>query len=289
MKINDGKELGLMYISEAYTEGEAKNIDVHKDKSIDLFYVTFDTNLQDFDVMNRNRRYYDADNIMDCIKSERIQSLLQTGGWYGEYSHPTSYYADKKLSPERIQDVPPAERAFKIMNPKLYGNVLQARIQSAQGEVGEGFGKEVLAGWQAQFSARAIASMVMKNSKPYVFVKKLITYDAPWFPSHSIAHQTSDAKVTVKTFTESVETALEKASDMINGVMIPLKDILRDIGKTDVTTQMILESFDLTENNLYGFDYAKEHVIIKDENNMIYADIDPSTVKRINEFYNSFN
>lgn len=282
-------DLGLVYISESVMGGETRNLDVHNDDSIKLFYVTFDTNLQDFDVKNRNQRYYDANNIMDCIKSERIQSLLKTGGWFGELSHPLNQYADQKLSPERIQDIPPKERAFKIMNPHLDGNVLKATIQSAQGEVGEGFGKEVLAGWQAQFSARAIASMIMKNSKPYVQVRKLITYDAPWFPSHVIAHQTSEAKVHVKSFTESVGTALENAKDMINDVMVPLKDILLDIGRTDVTTQMILESFDLTEENLYGFDLAKEHVIIKDENNMIYANINPETVKKVNEFYNSFN
>ena len=281
-------DLGLVYISESF-EGDTKNLNVHNDDSIKLFYVTFDTNLQDFDVKNRNQRYYDANNIMDCIKSERIQSLLATRGWYGEMGHPLNKYADQKLSPERIQDVPQSERAFKIMNPHLEGNVLKATIQSAQGPVGEGFGKEVLAGWQAQFSARAIASMVMKNSKPYVQVRKLITYDAPWFPSHAIAHQTTEAKATVKAFTESVGTALENAKEKINDVMRPLKDILLDIGRTDVTTQMILESFDLTEDNLYGFDYTKEHVIIKDENNMIYANIDPSTVKKINDFYNSFN
>lgn len=289
MNKHENEDLGFMYISESFTDSNIKNVDAHHDKSVDLFYVTFDTNLQDFDIKNRNQRYYDANNIMDCIKSEKIQHQLATGGWWGEWEHPAPEYADQKLSPERIQNVPPEKRAFKIMAPHLSGNILQARIQSAQGEVGESFGKEILAGWQAQFSARAIATMVMKNSKPYVHVRKLITYDAPWYPSHAVAHQTSKAKVTVNHFTESVETALESAKDKINDILIPLKDILLDVGRTDVNTQMILESFDLSEDNLYGFDYNKEHVIIKDDNNMIYANINPETVKRVNDFYNSFN
>lgn len=286
------EDLGLVFISEAVSNSDIKNIDGHTENvgGVSLFYVTFDTNLQDFDVKNRNQRYYSAYNIMECIQCERIQSLLRTGGWFGEaFNHPFAELADQKLSPERIQDVPGDKRGFKIMNPHLSSNVLKATIQSAQGEIGESFGKEILAGWQAQFSARAIATMIMKNAKPYVQVRKLITYDAPYFPSHAIAHQTSEAKTHVKTFTESVGTALESAKDKINDIMVPLKEILLDAGRTDVTTQLILESFDLSEDNLMGFDSDKKHILIKDEDNVIYANINPNTVKKVNEFYNSFN
>lgn len=175
------------------------------------------------------------------------------------------------------------------MNPRLSGNVLQAKIQSAQGEIGEGFGKEVLAGWIPQFSCRAFASMVTKNRKPYVMVKRLITYDAPWYPSHKIAHATSSPVVTTKSFTESVHDTIETAKDKINDIMIPLKEILLDVGNKDVNTGLILEAFDLDLDNLCGFDTNKEHVIIRDENNYIYANINPNTVKKVNDFYNSFN
>lgn len=287
-KINiDDTPMGYMYISESFSDNEIKNIDAKH--SSDLFYVTFDTNLQDFDVENRNKRYYDASNIMDCIHSEKIQSMLKCGGWFGEFDHPAPEIAGSKLSPERIQNVPPEKRAFKIMAPKLSGNILQAKIQSAQGAVGEGFGKEVLAGWIPQFSCRAIANMISKNGKPYVMVKRLITYDAPWYPSHAVAHATSSPKVTTRSFTESVNNCIDSAVDKINDIMIPLKEILLDVGKTDVNAGLILEAFDLPLENLCGFDYTKEHVIIKDENNYVYANINPNTVKRVKDFYSSFN
>ena len=74
--------MGYMYISESFSSDSGiKNIDSKRNN--DIWYVTFDTNLQDFDVMNRNKRYYDAGNIMECIRSEKIQSLLRTGGWFG--------------------------------------------------------------------------------------------------------------------------------------------------------------------------------------------------------------
>ena len=284
----DNTPMGYMYISESFSsDNGVKNIDAKH--SSDLFYVTFDTNLQDFDVENRNKRYYDASNIMDCIRSEKIQSMLRCGGWFGEFDHPAPEIAGEKLSPERIQNVPPDKRAFKIMNPRLSGNVLQAKIQSAQGAVGEGFGKEVLAGWIPQFSCRAIANMISKNGKPYVMVKRLITYDAPWYPSHAIAHATSAPKVTTRSFTESVHECIETAKDKINDIMIPLKEILLDVGRTDVNAGLILEAFDLPLDNLCGFDTMKEHVIIRDDNNYIYCNINPETVKRVNDFYNSFN
>lgn len=299
--IDNDTMMGYIYVSESLNDDSTlaiKNMDVTNSNS--LFYVTFEANLQDFDVMNRNQRYYDADNIWECIQSEKIQSLLKSGGWFGEFEHPAPLIQGEKLSPERIQNVLPEKRAFKIMNPKIIGNTLTAKIQSAQGPVGEGFGKEVLAGWVPQFSARAIAHMISKNGKPYVMVKRLITYDAPWYPSHKRAHMTSNAKVTSEPIlaTESVNesdissliygTSNIDVNDIINGVTVSLKEILEDVGKTDINAELIMEAFDLSPENMIGFDTSKRHVIMRDENNIIYANINPNTVKKVNDFYSSF-
>lgn len=286
MKLSE--DIGLMYIAEECTGNAScvKNIDVY-DKN-NLFYVTFDTNLQSFDVINRNQRLYKAPNIMDCIHQEKIQCLLRDGCWFGEFDHPTPEYKGQQLSPERIQNVPPAKRTFKIMNPKLSGNLLQGRIQSAQTEIGIGFAKEILAGWTPSFSCRAIATLKLVDNKPTVDVRRLITYDAVWYPSHKEAHAISAIKPVskiIKTYTESVNDIKEK----INDVMIPLKEILESVGKTDVNTQMILESFDLNESSLTGFDKSRKRVIIKDKDNTIYANISPETKHRVDDFFNSFN
>ena len=280
-------DMGLMYISE-HVSGEKfiNNIDVCNNNN--LFYVTFDTNLQSFDVINRNQRMYKADNIWDCIQQEKIQCLLRDGCWFGEFDHPTPERADEKLSPERIQNVPPKLRAFKIMNPRMSGNLLQAKIQSAQNDIGIGFGKEILAGWKPSFSCRAIASLKLIDNKPTVVVRRLITYDAVWYPSHKEAHAISGIKPVNKiihTVTESVNDVKEKVRD----VMIPLKEILEAVGKTDVNTQMIMESFDLPMDSLVGIDSSHRHAIIKDKDNMIYSNISPETVHKVNDFFNSFD
>ena len=283
------KDLGLVYIAEACdTPGLVKNLDARNVAGV--FYAIFDTYLQDFDILNRNRRYYDGNNVWGCIQSDnRIQSLLQSNGWFGEFEHPMPRTTTEKLSPERIRNVPPEVRAFKILNPRMDGNKLAATIQSAQGPIGEGFGKEVLAGWIAQFSARAIATMVSRNGKPYVMMKQLITYDAPWYPSHATAHQTSTAKAVVKTFTESVKTGINNVKTAMESAIIPLKEILENIGHNDPSTQLILESFDLGMDNLVGITEDRKHTIIRDDNNIIYANVNPESIKKINEFYESFS
>lgn len=285
--IKENDPMGYVLVCESFSsDNTIQNLD--SKKNADIFYVTFDTNLQDFDVKNRNQRYYDLDNIWECIQTEKIQSLLKTNGWFGEFDHPQPEVVGEKLTPERVQNVPPKFRAFKIMAPRRSGNILQAKIQSAQGQVGEGFAKEIIAGWLPQFSARCIAKMISKNGKPYVQVRRLITYDAVTFPSHAIAHATSEPVVHTKSLTESVQDTIDTAKEKINGIIIPLKEILMDVGKNDVNTQMILESFDLSFDNLVGFDKEKKHAIIRDEDNMIYSNISPDTAKRVNEFYASF-
>ena len=281
---HENDPMGYMYVCESFSSDNGiKNLD--SKKTADVFYITFDTNLQDFDVKNRNQRYYDAQNIWECIQSEKIQSLLRTNGWCGEYDHQQPEKVGEKRSPERIQNVPPLKECFIISKPRLEGNILKAHIQSSQGAIGEKFAKDILTGWLPQFSCRAIATMIMKNGKPYVQVRRLITYDGVKFPSHEIAHATSKPELTTKSFTESV---IDTAKEKINGIMVPLKEILMDVGKTDINTQMILESFDLPMDNLMGFDESRQHVIIKDDNNMIYSNINPDTAKKVNDFFGSF-
>ena len=281
------QDMGLMYISESVSgEKMISNLDCY-DKN-NLFYVVFDTNLQSFDVINRNQRMYKADNIWECIQQEKIQCLLRDGCWFGEWDHPTPEKKDEQLSPERIQNVPPAKRAFKIMQPKLVGNLLQGKIQSAQNDIGISFAKEILAGWKPSFSCRAIATLKLINGKPTVIVRRLITYDGVWYPSHKEAHSISGIKPVnkiINAVTESVNDIKETVKD----IMIPLKEILESVGKTDVNTQMIMESFDLSMDSLVGIDDTHTKAIIKDKDNMIYTNISPETKHRVDDFFNSFN
>jgi len=284
------ENMGYVYISESALADSHKsvtNIDTCNKNGV--FYIRFDTNLQSFGDINRNKRCYIGSNIWECIQAPKIQALLHDNAWFGEFDHPTPEYKGQQLSPERIQTVPPQYRCFKIMNPRLNGDLLQARVQSAQTDIGIGWAKEILAGWLPAFSLRALASLKLINNKPTVVARRVITYDSVWYPSHERAHAISAPNVFVKkmnAITESVQNGVRGA---IDSVVIPLKEILESVGSKDVNTAMILESFDLGPESLVGFDQGRNHAIIKDEYNTIYARISPETKKNVDDFFSSFN
>ena len=70
--------------------------------------------------------------------------------------------------------------------------------------------------------------------------------------------------------------------------MIPLKEILEDVGRKDVNANLIMEAFDLGPDSLCGFDETKEHVIMRDDDNYIYTNINPNTAMMVRDFYTSF-
>ena len=131
MKLNP--DLGMVFISEQTTpeNNEIKNLDI-VDKG-GIFYVDFETCLHSFDVMNRNSRMYEASNIDECLKTERIQSYLSHGGWYGEMNHPTPEHKNQPLSPERIQDIKMDNTSHRMLNPHVEKNLLVSRIQTDAG------------------------------------------------------------------------------------------------------------------------------------------------------------
>ena len=286
--MNDAS-IGSVFIS------EKSNMDCRDISSVDVvnkngvFYVSFDANLHSFGVINRNNRQYLAENIWKCItESEKIQSWLSDNAWYGEMNHPTQYYKNQEMTPERLQDPAMENRSHKILNPKIVGNLLQAHIQTASGtDVGVGFAKEIIQGLKPAFSCRAVAVMQMVNGKPTVIIRRLITYDWVLYPSHKEAHIISEPKLVnkmVNVYSESVSDT----NDYVPDFMISLKDILKTVGNEDPSTATIMESFNLSFDDLIGFDESHKHAIIKDGDNRIYANINPQTKHKVDDFFASF-
>ena len=266
------ESLGYMYISEQVSPMNNAPSNVNVCQKPNIFYVEFDATLQSFGVMNRNHRIYDIDNVWNCINSDpKIQALLHDNAWFGECDHPASKYKDKQLSPERILNPDMNNSSHKIMSPRREGNLIKAHIQTDAGtEAGMNFAKKIIQGLIPGFSARAVASIENRNGKPMVNVKKIITYDWVLYPSHPEAHIDSKPQSVVKPVNESTMVTI-----------MPLKEILEYAGKKNVNSQVILESFDLTYDNIIGFDKSVNHMIIKDKDNMIYCNMDPKLRHKI--------
>ena len=290
MKLNNDI-MGMVFIEEVTTpeQNMLKHFDV-VDKN-GILYVDFESCLHSFDVLNRNSRMYEASNIEECLKTERIQSYLAHGGWFGEMNHPLPKYKDKPLSPERIQDIDMDNTSHKMLNPRVEGNLLISRIQTDAGtDAGMNLARKMIQGFIPAFSCRAIATLVMKGGKPVVVVRKIITYDWVLFQSHREAEQTSKPAKFVSKVANTVNEVTEKVTDAVNNnIVIPLKEILENVGRTDVNAQIIMESFELDTNDLVGFRKDNKHMIMRDNNNMIYCDIDAKSRSKVNDFFRSFN
>lgn len=279
-------DLGYVYISELTSPDASKveNFDVVEKPNV--FYVKFRTCLHSFDVMNRNNRMYDASNIQENLNTERIQHYLSHGGWFGEQNHPTAEYSKMELSPQRIQDIDMTNTSHKMLNPKIVGNLLISDVESDAGTAaGMNLARKMVQGFIPGFSCRAIARMELKNGKPYVNVRKIITYDWVLYQSHREAEQDTSVKNSFITKTaNAIHAVAEKASD----ICVPLKEILTYAGYHDVNAQVVMESFDLSVDNICGFDKENKHMIIKDDNNFIYCNLTPDTRNKVNDFLRSF-
>lgn len=284
---------GFMYIAEQTTPDDypIKNLEVTNKHGV--FFVSFDSCLHSFDVINRNNRQYLKDNIKENLQTERIQSMLSDNAWYGEMDHPLQTYQNQPLTPERINTILMERRSHKIMNPSFDGNLLCAHIETASGtEAGKGFASEIIQGLNPAFSCRAIAGLQLIDGKPTVIVRKVITYDWVLYPSHKEAHAISKPEGVVKaigTVTESVkETVKEKVKIVSQDILIPLKEILENVGHRDPNTQLIMESFDLSQEDMVGFTPDHTHMMIKDGTNTIYSKISKESVDEVNDFFSSF-
>ena len=154
------------------------------------FFLTFADILKSFGVLNRNKRMYMADNIMDKINNdEYIQDQLRRNTWQGEIDHPAPAYIGQELTMNRIANPDLKMTSHYIRSPRLNGNLLEANIQTdSSNEHGMNMAIKIVDGQIIPaFSARVLGELRNMSGKPVVFVKKLITYDFVGFPSHSDA------------------------------------------------------------------------------------------------------
>lgn len=291
--------IGWVYIAEETSPSENTVINLKTTNNDGILFAEFDTCLQTFEEMNRNKRQYLAKNLEEAMRSERITTLLRDNAWYGEMDHPTQQFQNSPLTPERIAAIWMPNRSHKILNPTFRGNELNARIQTASGtEAGRGMAAEIIQGLRPSFSCRAMASLENVNNKPTVMVKNLITYDWVLFPSHKTAHMTSPAKIISKAanavveaskdIVDYTENALKRFKKYSESVEIPLGEILERVGVIDPTVSMVMESFELDASLLQGFTEDNSQAIIRDDSNLLFVNMNPSTKREVTDFLSSF-
>lgn len=273
-------DLGFMYVSEEVSPESysIKNMNVF-DKH-NMFYVEFDAILQTFRVLNRNIRQYLGENVDEQIKTDpKIISYLADNSWFGEQGHPGEDFKELHLTAERIMKIKQDNTSHKIMVPKVDNNALFAKIQTDAGTAaGVNMAKKILQGMIPGFSCRALAKIVMLNGVPTVIIKKLITYDWVFYQSHKEARNITKPELISQTL--NADRVITESTD----VCIPLKEILEYAGRKNVNTQIIMESFDLANDDLLGFSPDAKHLIVKDNDNRIYCNMDPKLSREVRSY-----
>ena len=243
------------------------------------FYIVFEGILQSFDVLNRNGRMYDATNIMNCIQNDPyIVAMLAQNSWMGELEHPTAIYENQTLSLARLAGVFPNNTSHFIRKPRLEGNLLKATIQTdSSNQSGMNMAIKIVDGKVIPgFSARVLGELKTKNGKPFVDVKKLITYDYVLFPSHKEALGNVN-----RPFAESVQM-VEKA---INGSIIFFEELAKDVAKDSEEAQILCESFGLSNDDIIGVTSTGNSVVMKEKSNIYVTPITNEMARKKTKSY----
>lgn len=277
-------DLGIMYISEQVSPEnyEIRNVDPKQKGGTE--WVEFDAILHTFFEMNRNTRQYLKNNVQECIeKDPKIQALLKDDAWYGEQDHPTAYYKNAPLTPERMKNVAMNNTSHKIRNPQFVDDYLKAHIITDAGcAAGINMYKKIIQGLIPGFSCRAMAKLVSMNGLPTVIIKKIICYDWVLYRSHARARSITDPVYKEKL----TKYTTESTSD---DILIELKELLVSTGKKNVSTRMIMEAFELEDDCIKGITKDRNQLILDAGTNTIYSNIDPKLKANLNGYLNSLS
>lgn len=219
------------------------------------FYLVFPAILQSFGVQNRNGRYYEQENIWQCIQTdETIRTYLANNSWLGEVDHPAAMLNGETLTVNRIANPDKTHSSHYIRNPRMNGNLLEATIQTdSSNEDGMNMAVKITDGKIIPcFSARVLGALEQRNGKPTVIVRKLVTYDWVLYPSHREAM----AKIQQPVM-ENAEAVAKEAQTTI--IFLPQ---LAKMAMASENKDWLCESFGITEENLIGVTETGNSVVI---------------------------
>lgn len=248
--------------------------EIHKSKSGEGFYLTFKAVLQSFNKMNRNKRYYDLKNIMECINTDPyIQDQLKRNHWQGEIDHPAAEYNNMQLTQQRIATPNLEKTSHYIHSPRAEGDLLVANIQTDNGtEAGRNMAIKIVDGKIVPgFSARVFGMLKNIMGKPVVMVKRLITYDWVGFPSHD------DALGDIKQPLVESANFTKNMMDSYGGKLILFDELAKMVAEESAEASFICESFNLTKEDILGV--KDNSVYIKENGNLYVAPITDRAVR----------
>ena len=188
--------------------------------------ITFIATLQEADAPNRNGRIYPKTVLEEGIRSPYIQERLRTKSLISECNHPQEQTVQRQMTVD-------LRNAACIITELLWeGNLLKARVETANTAVGRDMKGLIEQGCQVAFSLRAQGKVTPDPSTGKVIVQspiQICTWDWVLNPSHSKAYMDRVCEETFNNFMNldrfSKETALCESVNLYeNGEMIPITE-----------------------------------------------------------------
>lgn len=273
MEMNDLSALCYIQEQSSFEDDYKGSFGYEVEEKGNRFFVKFSAVMQSFNVLNRNKRMYDADNIMNCINNdEQIQEYLRHNSWMGEIDHPAPEFEGQKLTLQRIANPDPKKTSHYIRKPHLEGNLLKANIQTdSSNEHGMNMAIKIVDGKITPcFSARVLGALRNIGGKPIVYVNKLITYDWVLFPSHREA---------AAEINQPLAESVQNVADKLGAKIIFLKDLAQMAANNSKETEWLCESFGLNINDVVGLSHDGSSVAIMENGTNMY--LQPITDKAI--------
>lgn len=252
-------------ITEAAEPTEARNVKVINENG--LFYLRFESYLQDFNVFNRNKRMYMGDAMVPSLNAEHIIELETKQSWFGEAGHPDSD------SPKRILTIDPKLISHRIVSHNATRQGCSAVIETLDTKYGRDMTKLILQRMEPAFSLRALAPLVKKGDGTSIIKAKahVVTYDWVILPSHKTAYRDES---------KPIQKIIQSISD--DGNVVRTESALTPLQESIVKDLVLTESFnvkvvsnvcEVALNNAYiSKDFAS--VILKESNNTYIVPIE---------------
>lgn len=200
------EEIAAYLIMESVSEpARVSNVEFF-DKN-NLFYLRFETSLQDFNIKNRNNRIYMGSAMIPSLNADHILELEKKGSWFGEAGHPMT--DDVK----RILTIDPKLISHRIVKHTVNNNGCHGTVETIDSEYGRQMTKNVLQGMEPAFSLRALAPLVKNPDGTSVVKTKshVVTYDWVILPSHKTAYRDESKPIEkiIKKITDDGNTVTE--------------------------------------------------------------------------------
>lgn len=274
----------LYILSECAVNPEDMKINILNESSININgekrkFITIDTTLQSFEVMNWNQRIYGGNLVMDAIDNDgMIQNDIKKGQWIGEYGHPLD------LTPRRQMIIYPPTSSHRILNYRRQGNLLCGHVQTLANEMGTNMMECILQNVPASFSLRSLGSVDMETRRVKAPLK-VITYDSVFRPSHIEAYQ-NEILTEATTFVPKGDTLLDIMAE--SAVYVPVNEsmeqILGYVKERSTNVQIVADMFKLdsiecslcenaTRMNIKIDDSHTVNIPIETAINLQYSDI----------------